>query len=205
MKVNVKESLRLSKRPVMRLVCCTVAVAGLLSFYSCDKVAESTKLNVPVEKATIELGDIPVENGAAPLNGMYTSETLNHFNVSRVITLEDIEGLTQDALSHQSQISDIDIADASITIVANDDETGTVVKDFVLKADGVPNTLSIPHYELGTVFAENVQPFAAAMVLKMLMTNSVSIEVSGKTDVTSGKNLQAKIELKDITLMVGLN
>ena len=189
----------MERRPIMRLAGCVI-FACMLSFYACDKA----KVDVEVSSATIALDDIVVQDGTTAMSKSRKSDTLNYFNVSQTIYLSQIEDFTEEVLKHQSKITDVRVGTAAITIIADDDETGTVVEDFVLEAVGAA-TLNIPHYELGTAYnPENVPSFAAAFLLKLFQASSVEIKVSGKTDVTSGKKLKAKIEMEDMVFVVGL-
>jgi len=193
-------SVRLTERkPIIRLVTYAIVIACMLPFFACDKI---TKTDVKVSKATIELEDIVVQEGT-PSKGQLDDE-LNYFSASQTIYLNQIEGFTEEVLKHQSKIDDITVGTATITITAIEDETGTVVKDFLLQATGVSPNISIPQYDLGTAYTGNVQPFATALLLKLFQASSVTVNVSGKTDITSGKNLKVKIEMGDMVFVVKL-
>jgi len=175
-----------------------VALACILSFYACDKVKEATETDVKVDKATIELNDIVVQDGTR-------ADVLNPFSATQTVLLSQIEGFSDDLMKYQSKISDIKVNAMTITIIASDDEDGTMVQDFNLQAEGVAPKLSIPQYTLGEAYnAENAQPFATALLVKLFQAGSVTMTVEGKTDVTSGKNLQVKIEMEDMVFTVGV-
>jgi len=182
-------------RAVIRLAGYAVVVCVLL-FYSCEKAKDITTINVPIRTATIKLNDIVVQDGTR------SDGALNYFSASQVIYLNQIEAFTEELLKYLGKISGVEVGTASIIITADDGE-GTVVEDFVLEAVGVAE-LNIPQYELGSDFTEDVQPFAAALLLELVHTNSVEVHITGRTDVTSGKVLKAKIELGDMKFAVDL-
>ena len=205
MKLDKKNTMFTKRVPFMRLLGYAVLIACLLPFNSCKKSEDDvTTVNVPVDKAvTIELKDILVEDGTSSKSSKSADdEVLNFFNISQMIYLDSIESLA-DVMQYQSKIKSLEVGTASITIIADDEETGTVIKDFVLTAKDA-SVLSIAEYELGTVYSENVQPFVNALILKLFQTKSVSINVLGKTNVTSGKNLKVEIELGGMVLTVNL-
>jgi len=192
-----RTSLRLTGRPFIRLAS-YVAAACMVSFSACDKVKDATSTDVKVDKATIELTDIAVQEPTR-------ADALNPFGATQTIFLSQIEGFTEDLMQYQSKITDINVDAMTITILASDDEDGTVVEDFNLSADGVGSELSIPEYSLGTAYAvAGAQPFATALMLELFKVSSITMHVEGKTDVTSGKNLQVKIEMEDLVFTVGV-
>ena len=206
MRILKSESLRLNgKRPLVYFAGRVVLVVGLL-FYSCgDAIDDATKIDVPVSDVAVELDDILVEDGKKSLNRKSDDDEdgLNYFEANQTIYLDSIGSLA-DVMKYQSQITDVTVEEASICIVAADDENGTLIKDFVLKAVGVAD-LSIPQYNLGENFSEEMLPFATSFMLKLLLTKSVEIKVSGETDVSSGKALKVKITLGEMTLKVDLS
>ena len=171
-------------------------VACMLSFYACDKVKESTETDVKVDKATIELRDITVQEPTR-------AEALNPFNATQSVSLDQIAGFSEDLMKYKGKISDINVNAMTITITAPPDD-GTTVEDFKLTADGVAAELTIPQYSFGAAYpVEGAQTFATLLMLKMFQDNSVTMTVSGKTDVTSGKNLQVTVEMEDLVFTVG--
>jgi len=175
----------------------------ILPFYSC----KDTKLEIPIPSATIDLGNVLVGGGPSSVKGVQrvgAGDLISFNETDKVITMDDIKGLTDQALEYKSRISEIEIGTASITITAPDDATGTEVKDFVLDVTGV-GKLEIPQYNLGTSYAaEDVVVFAKDVLAKLLSDDEITVSISGKTDVTSGKNLNVRIKLDDMKLIADL-
>jgi len=168
-----------------------VALVCLLAFSSCDKINETIK--IPLESITIELDNILVEDSSSQ------KSAFNYFNVMQTIDSSFIKGLSEEAVKYQSHIESIE-ADSACIIITTTDLSGTVVEEFLLKADGLSD-FGISEYLLGMSYMNGVEAYITQFMLKLLKDNSIDINISGKTDVQSGEKLQVKITLTNLTLI----
>ena len=168
----------------------SVLLASVLAFYSCENF--NPPIEIPLSSVVIELDDIEVANDA--------KGELNSFSTTQNVSYSTIVGLTEEALNSMSRIESIDVNSLFITITSND-EMGTVVEDFVIKVDQLPD-FTIDQYLLGTSYTvPNIGTYASQLLMKILSNESVDINLSGKTDVTSGENLKVTITLNDVILV----
>jgi FlaG/FlaF family flagellin (archaellin) len=177
-----------------------ILLACLFAFVSCDKIKDASTAEIPVASVSIEF-DISVDSLTTK---RATEDGLNLFDLTQSINIEDLQGLSDDAIKYSSSIESIEIGSTSITITSTDGEE-TVVKNFVFKAIGIPNEINVSQYDLGTTYADdNLQSFAIQLMSKLFKDNDVTINTSGETDVRSGNNLKIKITMDDITLIAQL-
>jgi len=170
-------------------------LVGLFLFSSCDKI---TKHEIKVSSMSIELDDIMIPSGTKST----ANEELIFFSASQTLTLSILQGLSEEAIEYKDKIESIEVGSASI-ILYSTDEAGTVVKEFVLQAVEIDN-INIDEYVLGEIYTDGVQRFADNLLLKLFTTDNVTINTSGKTDITSGENLKVKITLEDITFLANI-
>ena len=166
-----------------------IVFAGLALFNACEK---PLTIEIPLQSVTIELDDVTVGDSVTQ------KSTFTAFNAVQTISLNSIEGLSEQAMAHIKHIKSAEVGEASIIITSTDEE-GTV-EEFVLSASELGN-FNIPHYELGTVYTDNVKNYASQFIMKLLKNNSLDIRVSGKTDVPAGSHLKIKIVIDNITLL----
>ena len=166
-------------------------LACIFAFYSCDIIPTTTK--IPVQSLTIELDDITVdENG--------TKSTLNYFNVTQTVYRDSIKGITDEIFDYLDQLESVEVESATLTIISTDDE-GTVVEEFTIKVDKLSDFV-IAEYVLGTPYpySNELENYFGQLLMKVLLNKSTEFNISGKTDVPSGKKLKIIITLDDITL-----
>jgi len=178
-----------------------VLLACLFALYSCDKVKDTTKTEINVESASIELDEITVSATKSTAD-----DDLNPFAASQIIKLEDIQGMSSDAVKYRSQIESAEVGPVSIEITTTDDN-GTVVKKFILQATGIGSNFTVDEYKLKEVYTpdmEKLQTFANQLLMKLFVSNSVEVSASGLTDIISGEKLIIKITMKDIKLVANL-
>ena len=178
-----------------------VLAVCLFTFYSCDKVKDATTTEIKVSSVSFELDNITVEEDLSKS----TADGLNIFNATHEVTLNDIQGLSDDAIKYASKIESVETGDASVTITTTN-EDGTVVKEFVLTATGISSSINISQYNLGEPYTDfaNMQDFVTQLLMKLFVNKSANLTASGKTDITSGENIKIKITIEDITLVAGL-
>ena len=178
-----------------------VMLACLFAFYSCDKIKDATTTEIKVSSVSFELEDITVEEVATKS----MADGVNIFNATHEVTLNDIQGLSDDAIKYASKIESVETGDASVTITTTN-EDGTVVEEFLLTATGIGSSIYIPQYNLGETYTDfaNMQDFVTQLLMKLFFENSANLTVSGATDITSGENIKIKITIEDITLVAGL-
>ena len=186
-KMNILKSVKFSKKFFLPFIILAWLVALGTS-------CENQKVKIPVKNLTFEFDDIKVDEA--------TKDVLNSFNVTQVINLSTLKGLSEDALKYKSKVTVVETGTTSITIYSVDD-VGTIVKEFVLHTSGV-GTFNVPHYDLGTPHIDNVQDYAANLLLKLMLNNTATVNISGKTDIPSGKNLRVAITLEDVTLFANI-
>ena len=177
-----------------------VLLACLFALYSCDKVKDTTKTEINVESASIELDEITVSATKS------TAGDLNPFAASQIIKLEDIQGMSSDAVKHRSNIESAQVGPVSIEITTTDDN-GTVVQNLVLQATGIDSNYTVTEYKLGEVYSpdmEKLQKFANLVLMKLFVSDSVEVSAAGVTDIISGEKLRIKITMKDIKLTAKL-
>ena len=178
-----------------------VMLACLFAFYSCDKIKDATTTEIKVSSVSFELEDITVEEVATKS----MADGVNIFNATHEVTLNDIQGLSDDAIKYASKIESVETGDASVTITTTN-EDGTVVEEFLLIATGIGSSIYISQYNLGETYTDfaNMQDFVTQLLTKLFFENSAMLTVSGATDITSGENIKIKITIEDITLVAGL-
>ncbi len=164
----------------------------LLACYSCgDKLT----VEVPVSSMTIELEDILVGDGS--------KSTLSPFSATETVLLSAIQGISDEAMEYRSKIESIEVgATSSISIIATD-SVGTLVEEFLLSANDVGD-FTIPQYNLGMLYSDNIHDFASKVLTKLFVSEEVTLTASGKTDIPSGKKLKVKIMLEDIRLITNV-
>jgi hypothetical protein len=178
-------------------------LACMFAFYSCDKIKDATTTEIKVASLSIELDEITVDDGSTT-KSTADDDGLNYFTTIQKLSLDDIEGLSEDAIKYRSQIESVEAGPTSITITTID-SVGTVVKEFVLGANGVATAINVAQYNLGDVYTgDNLQSFAQQLLMKLFLTNEATLNTSGKTDITSGEKLRIKITVEDVTLIAGL-
>ena len=179
-----------------------VLLACLFALYSCDKVEDATKTEIPAFSASIELDDIIVSATKSTAD-----DDLINFSASQVVKLEDIDGISEDAIKYRSNIESVSVGSASVLITTTD-SVGTVVKEFKLSATDISSSINITEYELGTTHTadlENLQTFCNQLFMKLFSSDSgVKISTSGLTDITSGEKLKVTITMENITLIASL-
>ncbi len=164
---------------------------GVFLFLSCEKaVEELVVVKIPVPILAFEMKDIPVES---------SKEGLNMFSTTKTISLDSFEGLTETEKKYVSRITKIESGSGSIIITSNDG-TGTLIQNFTLKSGKVSPDFNISQYALGAVYTEGIRDYADKLMNKVVSDGGQDILVSGKTDVASGKKLDVKIILQDVTL-----
>lgn len=168
-----------------------IALVCVLGFAGCDKINESIEISLP--SVTIELEDVLVEDGSQ-------KSVLNPFNVTQTLSYSSIVGLSEEAEKYKSNIETVKADSAAIIITATD-SLGTVVEEFVLKVSGLSD-FSVPRYNLDTPYAtDDLKTYLTQLIMKLLLNDSIDLNLSGKTDVSSGENLKIKILLEDVTLI----
>jgi hypothetical protein len=173
----------------------SILLSVLFLFNSCDKLKELNTIRIPISSMSINLDNILID----PELRSSTAE-LNSFSATKTISYSSIDGLSEDANKYKSHIESITAGSGSITITSTDG-VGTVVKDFVLNVAGISPDFTVADYSLGTAYTQNVKEYANKLVLKVLLSNSLDVKISGKTDVPSGKNLRVKITLENVELV----
>lgn len=172
-----------------------VLMASLFVLFSCEK---ATTVNVQMDPIDIVLDEINVEEEETPSKG------LRPFHEERAFNLAELTSAAATVAKYKSKIEKVEVGELSITIYSKLDG-GTVVEDFVLKAEGVSGNISIPHYELGTAYTGNndgsVLIFGAQVLYKLFSNESITFDVSGKTDILLGKNLSVRIAMGKIVLV----
>ena len=181
----------------------SLMLASAFVLCSCEKVT----VDVPVDRIVIELDDILVEDGSTSKSGLAlkSDDGLNKFDVTRDVNLSDLS-LDNDVLKYQSRIKDVIVGAPSITVTSASGE-GTVVKDFVMKVDGV-HSISIAQYNLGSEYTADLadlQTFCQKAILNLLLKGSISVALSGKTDVAAGESLNVEIVMNDVVIKAKLN
>ena len=178
-----------------------VLIACLFTFYSCDKIKDATTTEIKVSSVSFELDNITVEE----LTKSMAEDELNFFNATHEISMNDIQGLSEDAIKYASKIESVEVGDASVTVTTTD-EDGTVVKEFKLTAVNIGSSINIPQYNLGSPYTDFaiMQEFTTQLLTKLFLSNSATLTASGKTDIISGENIKIKITIEDITLIAGL-
>ena len=179
-----------------------VMLACLFAFYSCDKIKDAATTEIKVSSVSFEIDDITVEED---LSKSTAEDGLNIFNATHEVTLNDIQGLPDNAIKYAGKIESVEIGDASVTITTTN-EDGTVVKEFLLTATGIGSSINIPQYNLGETYTDfaNMQDFVTQLLMELFVNNSTNLTASGKTDITSGENIKIKITVEDITLIAGI-
>ena len=172
----------------------TMFAVCLLACYSCgDKLT----VEVPISSMTIELEDILVEDSSGH------KSTLSPFSATQTILLSSIQGVSDEAMEYRSKIESIEVgATSSISIIATD-SVGTLVEEFLLSANDVGD-FTIPQYNLGMLYSDNIHDFASKVLTKLFVSEEVTLTASGKTDIPSGKKLKVKIMLEDIRLITNV-
>jgi hypothetical protein len=179
-----------------------VLLACLFAFYSCDKVKDASTTEIKLDgPVSIKLDNIVVIDGTTKSTA---NEILNYFSGTKSINLTDLQGLSEEAIKYRSNIESVEVGSTSITITTTD-SAGTVVKEFLLTANGVANSINVPQYDLGSVYSGNMQDFTTELLMKLFSnSNGVTMNTSGKTDITAGEKLEIEIILEDITLIANL-
>jgi len=165
-------------------------------FFSCDKI----KTDVKISSLSIEMDNISVTSAAKGVSG----DAINFFSATKTISLDDVQGVTDEALRFRNKIESIEVGTTTSVTVTSTDDAGTVIKEFVLNANGLSNAINIPQYDLGTAYSGNLQNFVIELLTTLFKSNSVTMNTSGKTDITSGETLKVKITITNIILTTGL-
>ena len=179
-----------------------ILLACMFALCSCEAVKDKLTANVDVGSFTIELDDIVVgDDGESKSAIVRLAEevVLSPFSGQQVIRM-DMLHLSVNIEEYLTRIEEVIIGSASITVTSTD-ENGTVVKNFLIKATDIPN-FSVAHYELNTSYSEGVNEFAVKLLTKLFNGNSVTIAISGETDVVVGEKLKTTIALSDVVIKV---
>ena len=176
----------------MKIVSFFLVVFGVIfSLCSCEKLEELTVVKIPVSSSySIEIEDIKVNA---------SNEGLNTFDGAEFVGVSSIEGMRENERQYISHITKIKAGSGSITITSNDG-SGSVVKDFVLKADGFGSDFSISQCAFGEPYTEGVADYLNGLMAKLISDGDRNIRVSGKTDASAGKTLTVKITLDEIVI-----
>ena len=170
-----------------------VLLASLLLFCSCDK----TKTDIKLSSMSFELNDIQVVSA--------TRGDLNTFAATRTISLEDIQGITDEAIKYRKKIESITVGPTTSITITSTDGSGTVVKDFGLTASAVTHGVSVSQYDLGTTYSGGtLESFVIAVLNNLFQSNSATLNAQGKTDIPSGETLKVKITISEVILTAGI-
>ena len=170
-----------------------LVLAGALGFYSCDKITTDVK----VSDITLEMKEISVVADDAKGDG-----TLNKFRVTETFTLEEIAA---EVMEYQKKISDVTVGKVTIIISS---KTGTEVKDFMLRADGITKSFTLSEYKFGTPFvvtqkvADNLVDIGTQVLLKLFSDGKITLTALGSTDMEIGEKLDVKIIFGNLKLVV---
>jgi hypothetical protein len=162
-------------------------------FFSCENTTD-----IKLSSASVELDETTVES---PASKGQTAE-LNTFSATQVITLDNLQGLTDEANKYRSKIQSVRI-DGKITVaVIAIGEEDKIVEEFVMTGNEGVGSFNVDKYKVGTphVVGADAQTFVTNLLLRLLANKSVSITVSGKTDIESGKKLKVKITAANLVL-----
>jgi len=185
------------KRQVSNIKSQVILLVCIFALCACEKVT----VNIPVDSLTIQLDDILVGDDGVK-SGMIrlADDALNSFHATQVIDLNKLNGITEEVKKDQSKITKVEVGSTSSITITVTGSDGTVVKDFLIEADGI-NSFAVANYDLGEPYSENVAAFASQLLLK-LFKGSVSLTISGKTDVPEGAKLRVFIRLNDVVFKV---
>lgn len=171
-------------------------------FCSCEQVKDSTTTDISVTSASINIDEITVDS----LDAKSTADELNFFSADKEIKLEDLSGLSDDAIKYSSKIESakVDSAEVTINIV---ESAGTIVKEFKISADDVNGNFFVETYDIGTTYVvdnTSAASFAGKLLTNLFLNRSVTLHVTGKTDIPSGDKLTVQITFKGIVLTASL-
>jgi len=190
------------KRQVLSFKNQIMLLACMFALCCCEEVKDKVTVKIPIDSFSIQLDDITVGATDAKSGVMVRlAEELNSFHADKVISMDKLNSeLADKAEEYQSKIEKVEVGPTSSITVTSIGDNGTVVKDFLMEADGI-NSFAVAQYNLNEAYSENVEEFATQLLMKLIVSNSVSLTVSGKTDVVSGEKLKVIITLNEVSLI----
>ena len=176
-----------------------ILLVCVFTMFSCEEVKDKVTTNVKLGDFSVELDDIEIGGVKSAIVRLAEGAELNPFSVTQVISMAMLKDLSTNIEEYQSRIEKVEIGSASI-VVTTTDVNGKVVKDFLMVATGTGIKLSVANYNLGDAFSEGVEEFVTQLLMKLFTGSEISLNISGKTDVVSGKTLKVTIFLKDVVI-----
>jgi len=178
-----------------------ILLACMFALFSCESVKDKLTVNVDVGSFSIQLDDIEVVGDEAKSAIVRFADVFSSIKNDQVLSLAKLD-LSTDLEEYKSRLESVVIGSASIIVEATDGE-GKVVKNFLMKSSSITQELSVPEYQMCTLYEEdNLKKFVTPLLKKLFTGNEVTLNIDGTTNVAKGTLLSATIQLDKVVIKV---
>jgi hypothetical protein len=166
------------------LLCIIVSLTG------CDKMKKDFKVNGVKFDFTTESksGTLAKAPGEVTLRSATQS-----FTVTRAVDISEMGN--DDVVEYAKKINSVVVNNSLIRVTTV--PAGTfVVENLTVTAAGVPGSIVIPSYTIGSLFSltADMNVFTSAFMMKLINSKSVSATVKGNTDAPPGTVINISYE-----------
>jgi len=175
----------------MKKIIIAALTCAIVSLVSCDKLKDTLSHDIKVNKVKFDF--TAITSDGTDTKAVSTRATTNTFAGTRTVDISEIG--SSELMEYAGKISKVAVNSTLLNITANPSGSYTVT-NLTLTADGVPGSLIIPSYSLGSAFTppSGMDAYTSAFIMKLLAAKTVTVMVSGQTDAPAGTTIQISYE-----------
>ena len=174
-------------------------IAILFLSTGCDKIKELTSTDVNISKVEFKFDEIEIGKSESTLR----AETPNEFELSHVFSTRDLDSsLLEYSASYFKKAT---CKSVSINVYSPTGKSGNISDLKVATNVSSISPYLIGSYTLGATYTDNnLKPFAEKVLFQILTQSSVTVEITGETDLPKGEKLAATITIDGVVITVQL-